>query len=622
MLALLALVLAADVVTADHAYDAAEAAVSRLDFGSARELYRLAMVEDPNPKQRDAAAVRLANIEWRIDHDPAAVEKDLARIQDDSEQAASAWIERARMKMELGEDFKAARDAAKHALRVAQRDRDRDRAISLDALATLKPVLRARLSGRCEGGAQPLAPAKDGLAALISRAGPTPAVAAGLLDAALLADDGATALKAWRLYYGATAQSSILAPAAATLSSQLPRWRGVEATAQQRRAVGLALAASRFFDEADLVLRDPCARRRVDTDDPGVAAVVAYAAAMRPVRQETGEYYREVALHRAQPEDLKAIVDRTARLLWPKVAWKTKPAEFAQAALLDELRRRFGTVVVLGNTANTFDLHLGHSVVDDERQVTQYGRRASLRFVVLDGIVSNGFGEWISDGRSGDGGWTNTAIYQVRPRYAAGPYFLWSLVGNAETRAYHEREITEEAARDEQRVVRDPNQLPRGESLRLEQQYLERLVAGLRASGLSGDALRSGFVATVTSDQLEASIWAHEGRHAIDKKYENLTDSAELEFRAKLSEVALGPAPRRAIDAVAFDLPPASPHGIANRRIGAALGAWMKAHATEILGLEESRPMLLQVDKLSDDQLRAAFRSMDPWVTRPPAALP
>ena len=38
----------------------------------------------------------------------------------------------------------------------------------------------------------------------------------------------------------------------------------------------------------------------------------------------------------------------------------------------------------------------------------------------------------------------------------------------------------------------------------------------------------------------------------------------------------------------------------------------MRAHAAEITGLEANRPMLAQVDKLSDDQLRTAFRSMDP----------
>lgn len=111
---------------------------------------------------------------------------------------------------------------------------------------------------------------------------------------------------------------------------------------------------------------------------------------------------------------------------------------------------------------------------------------------------------------------------------------------------------------------------------------------------------------------LEIVDRAHEGRHAIDKKYDRLTDSAELEFRAKLSEVALGPAPRRAARAIAADVPPTSPHGRADRRIGEALNGWMRAHAADIAGLDLAKPMLTQLDKLTDDQLREAFRSIDP----------
>ena len=48
------------------------------------------------------------------------------------------------------------------------------------------------------------------------------------------------------------------------------------------------------------------------------------------------------------------------------------------------------------------------------------------------------------------------------------------------------------------------------------------------------------------------------------------------------------------------------------RVLSAALTAWMKAHAAEIRGLDRTRPMLMQVEKLTDEQLRAAFRSMDP----------
>lgn len=52
---------------------------------------------------------------------------------------------------------------------------------------------------------------------------------------------------------------------------------------------------------------------------------------------------------------------------------------------------------------------------------------------------------------------------------------------------------------------------------------------------------------------------------------------------------------------------------MANARIMKGLVAWMDAHGGEIPSLDRSRPILPQFDRLTDDQMRAAFRSMDPW---------
>jgi len=38
----------------------------------------------------------------------------------------------------------------------------------------------------------------------------------------------------------------------------------------------------------------------------------------------------------------------------------------------------------------------------------------------------------------------------------------------------------------------------------------------------------------------------------------------------------------------------------------------MRTHASEIAGLDVSKPLLAQFDKLTDEQICAAFRSMDP----------
>ena len=56
--------------------------------------------------------------------------------------------------------------------------------------------------------------------------------------------------------------------------------------------------------------------------------------------------------------------------------------------------------------------------------------------------------------------------------------------------------------------------------------------------------------------------------------------------------------------------------GEGNGRIMQGIVRWMDVHASEIKDLERTRPLLPQLDLLSGDQLRAAFRSIDPLAMR------
>jgi hypothetical protein len=56
----------------------------------------------------------------------------------------------------------------------------------------------------------------------------------------------------------------------------------------------------------------------------------------------------------------------------------------------------------------------------------------------------------------------------------------------------------------------------------------------------------------------------------------------------------------------------AAGHGEASLLIVQGLVAWMESHADEIEGLDPSRPLLPQLDLLSDEQLRVVARSLDP----------
>ncbi len=58
-----------------------------------------------------------------------------------------------------------------------------------------------------------------------------------------------------------------------------------------------------------------------------------------------------------------------------------------------------------------------------------------------------------------------------------------------------------------------------------------------------------------------------------------------------------------------------TPHGRANLKVIRGLVAWMEAHGEEIPGLDPEEPLLPQLDLLTDEQIRAAIRSMDPMAS-------
>jgi hypothetical protein len=195
--------------------------------------------------------------------------------------------------------------------------------------------------------------------------------------------------------------------------------------------------------------------------------------------------------------------------------------------------------------------------------------------------------------------------------YADSGVRQWRRIADPQLRNEAEREIADESRRDVERArAREVTHLP-GLTLRLAQQAVTNVRDRLAATGLSGDALRDAVISTLTRDKFDSSIWAHEGRHAIDKKIFGITDNTELEYGAKLSEIALARSPRL-MGSVLDPIGGSSAHGLANERILKGVVAWMRGHASEISGLALDSPLLPQLDKLTDDQIRAAFRSLDP----------
>jgi hypothetical protein len=604
-------------VGSDPAFVRAERAFMQHDLVGAEQAYREVLAGDTVTAHRIQAATTLAGIAWRVRRDTTAASGWLRRVPQPRGRFA-AMRERAIMRLAFG-DAAGARAAADSAVRAAATADEREDAEAVLGRTAVDPALAARLAGdpltRAESSALRSATAR--LQGVVERTPGALEPARLLIVAAILSETGPAVLTGWKSYYlvaaGDSATGRLTAPRK-VLEARVPVLSPGGSTGEDRLAIVHALAESRLFSAAAALAlaRAPGSTPLADTD-PRAREIVAYARFLTDVERTTDEYYRQTLLGESHPADWRsALIYRGARL-WPRLAWEGPVPAFSPAALAAELDRRFGAVINLGETAGYQDLHYGHRVVDERRTVRQYGHEAAIRFVALDGIVSNGFQSWAWNGRAGHGGWaTAETIVQVRPLYAEGPRKVWRRLQDPVARREAALRLEGDSAADDIRARGTPVAYFPGLAARLERDGHRYLFDSLAQGGRRGAALEAAFTRELGRVEVESSIYAHEGRHAIDASDPELSPE-EREYRAKLSQLVFAPVPRLALDGILDGtVGDPTPHGQANRRVLEGVLGWMTEHAREISGLDSARPLLLQLPRLTDRQFRAAFQSLDP----------
>ncbi len=586
--------------------------------------------ERPEGEAEDAAEVqrRLAVVDWKYHHRYGSARARLIEAAKDAE-AAEAWLALARLEL-VRKSFDGAREAARMALEQAGTDRERRLARVGLAEASVAAAVAERRAGEV-ADSEALRSAFADLHDLVVRDSGILEPSRLLLRAALLLDRGDAAMLAWRSYFhAATGQpvANLVAGAGVELERLLPTWAGDAAPAGARIDLVEALERSRFFTEAALVALDPRAARDV-REHPSARGVIAYSGAIDRVRGVIEEFYRQTVIGKGEWSDTQRRIQAELRAAIGEVDGG-EGASMAWWEMRNYLNERFGAYASLEKTAGYHDLHMGHRVIDETRVVEQYGRRAQLRFVALDNMISNGFQSWAWEGDSQHGGWAGSdTIYQVRPAYAGGAVEIWRGIHSADELEEFEDEMARESSLDDARAREVPHAFLPGLAMRLKHQGVYRLLERLRSEAAKSEDLRLCFLAEAERALQESSVFAHEGRHAIDKRAGSrmsdiqvvvgdlipwiASEAETLEFTAKLSEVAFAPEPRLALGGIlTANIGDHTPHGRANLKIMKGLVSWMETHRDNIDGLDPERPLLPQLDLLSDPQLREAFRSMDP----------
>jgi len=605
---LLALFLAPTVLGAQYSRDRislvlrGEEALQRQEIAKAIAAFREA-AGDTNPRRRAAAERMLGVIEWRFFHENGRAREHFGAALATQRDTAATLVEMARLAIAEGR-YRQAVSLARVA-RAAARDEFVQRAAILQlGRAVSEAALAARVDGEAPESPNDSAAAGAvaGLSALLRATPGRGDESRLLLLDALVAGDGAAAARAVRSYYLIDVEPGMrsqIPAAVAALEQLLVSWDGTASRGERRRLVA-ALLRARFPDAAALVA-------------PNGDEAIAYEEFCRRIAREAEEYYRRLLLGQSKPDELMRLYIRASHDLWPRLRWPGAPPPFYPAASDRELARRFGTMIQLGIAGGYYDLHMGHVVAAETRTITQYGHRAKVTFLVIDGMVTNGLQSWAWDEAGGHGGWQRAdTVVQVRPIFVEHALALW--ISGDSTRAAREvRSIALDSAMDSRLAAQDSIAYLPSVAARLRRDGRRALVDSLRRAGIPDSALEPTFIRVVSDLFRESSIIAHEGRHAIDDGARPKLSTEEREFRAKLSEVAFAARPKLVMSSIIHpNIGDATPHGQANARVMLGLLRWMRAQAREIPGLDVSRPLLPQLPLLTDAQLRAAFRSMDP----------
>ncbi len=619
----------------------ARTAFMQHDLAAAVTSYQQVLAADNDTLHRIEAATTIASIAWRVHHDSVTAIRTLDVIASTPGGAVAALVEEARMRRAY-DNYPGALLAAAAAEHVAATQVEHRSAVLAvasvlidegfhDLLDRPSPALsyqrrdRGRMTDtaiadRPSANRASVASAVEQLTALV-RAAPGDLEPARLLvNAAAMTGNIPEIELGWRSYYlvqsGDTLTGLLTSPRR-SLAALARAWTaGAVESPQRRDTLARALEASGFAEAAAYVMA---------VNGTGGSAVssntelLAYAHFLRAVQYHTDKYYQAAAL-RGAPLDSGSVavwkrhLEDDARELWPRLNWAGNAPTFDASRFDAELDRRFGMLVNLNSTAGYPDLHMGQRVVDEVHVINQYGYTATIRFIALDAMVSNGFETWDWDGRAGHAGWSSKGlIVQVRPRYAAAPIKAWATMTDPVLVARTVAEIARDSAADWNRARENPTGYLPGVSSRLERDGRRELLDSLRASGKSDRAVESAFKHDIGSAVEASSIFAHEGRHAIDAIIGPELTAEQLEYRAKLSEVAFASLPKLALGAIINrNIGDATPHGQANAQVMKGLVAWLQQHASEIQHYSAALPALPQLPLLTDAQLRRAFESMDP----------
>ena len=449
----------------------------------------------------------------------------------------------------------------------------------------------------------------------IVRINPTHTNAAELLlGISLLLADGDTAWNSWLWYFrfsSLEAVSDYLQPSATTLHAILTSWQNRSLTQTEKTVLIKGLAASRFYHFIKIIGQE------LENPDKEVADILRYVAYIEEVKVRTQEYYRMMAIQEGNSSDYFNFLTSRSRTLFEELKVSDKAEN---RFTFDNFRRfvtaRFGTVLFVGQTSSSevTSLIMGQTINKRIRTIEQYSHTADFEFTELDMMISNGYPSWFWEDRGAGGFAVPGGFVRVNTIYKYLGISAWELITDPVKRAKIERRIQQNVVAST--LATDRNSILTGLTTKLELDALDNIYNRLVTSGYKGVDLQLKFIEHYDLYRDNATIFAHEGRHSLDKlllkdTYYTL-DSATIEYRARLSQIVFSEAPKLEL-ANMVDATGTRGSAKANAMIVAVAEDWIKTNTDSIKNYDHNKQPIANLYLLTDTQIKSIYRNVDPF---------
>lgn len=592
-------------------YENANRAFHKLDLQKSENIMKKVLLNNKLDKEiRYKILKKLAYRDWKFHNNyPSALirfmEADSLGINSSEIWSYMSWLER-----KAGSYDKALKAALK-AEKLATKKSDK-REARLEFASTAYRFSLDKIEKGLPPDMELLSKAENLLLNILEEDSGLPQPSRLLMGVSLLLNNGETFLTAWQSYFHISDISKAypyFSKAAADINSSAAELKGTPLNGEQQERLIKALAESRLYRLAAIYSKAYTPKNsKLSTE---VKDILEYAGFLKTVKEHTDEYYRQIALKKADEEAYKKWLTDTSKNLWTKLSF-TKDQKFTRSSFNQMMKKHFGGAGFAGGTGNYsgFVLALGLIVNQDKQTVSQYGYSAEITYTVLDLMESIGYSTWFWDG--GIGGWaTAKEIIRVRSAYLKGPFNAWELVSDKEKRAEKEKIINKTPETND--MFGEAPSL----SVKLYLSGLDALHNRLKESGLKDQNLKLAFLQKFSECRVEASIFAHEGRHAIDQKCFpeefKKSSSAEREYNAKLSQITYSSEPRFELAQMLGDLNrnSESGHDKSNMMIAKTGIEWLKKNHQKVKGFSKEKSYFSQLSLLTAEQLKECYRSAD-----------